>query len=202
MNHCPSCDYPLPRDRERIGARCPNCRDPLYESRSRPSRPARQGDGACALHPGQEAAGTCERCGNYYCIVCRTRWRDRILCPACVERALESREAAPEQARAHARQAVLGLVLGISAWLLLVLTGLLISSVGAMQGNGAVLFLGLVALLLILGSMLLGTIGLGQAAAAVRSRGAHMIVAVSGLILNGLFVGALVGFCIFSMWLL
>ena len=40
-----------------------------------------------------------------------------MLCVPCVERALESREATPEQARTHFRQALLSLLLGIGAWL-------------------------------------------------------------------------------------
>src|SRR5690348_14640211 len=97
MARCPSCVYPLPEDRERLGARCPNCRDPLYEPPGRVGRTAREGEGACAAHEGREAVGTCARCGNYFCEVCRTPWRGQVLCAACVERSLESGEAAPEQ---------------------------------------------------------------------------------------------------------
>lgn len=196
MNRCPSCDYPLPRDRNRLGARCPNCREPLYESRSRPSRPARPGEGACALHPGQEAAGACGRCGNYYCTVCRTRWRDRILCPACVERALESHEAAPEHTRAHRRQAVLGLLIGVGGWATLILAALVIF-LGNKTTNIGLLLL---AFLMILGAVVLAVLGLGQAAAAIRSRGPHMIAATSGLLVSGLFLGVFIGIYIFRLW--
>jgi len=196
MNHCPSCDYPLPYDRERIGARCPNCRDPLYEPPGRTSRPAREGEGACALHAGREAVGTCGRCGNYLCDVCRTRWRDQILCPACVERALQSREATPEQARAHTRQAVLGLVLGLSAWGIM-LVAVLVAAVAVGLKTPALILL---AFLLIIGAPLAGVLGLGQAAAALRSRGRHMIAAVAGLLVSGLFVGAFVGLFVFNLW--
>ena len=55
MARCPSCEYPLPDDRERLGARCPNCRDPLYEPPTRYSRPAREGEAACTAHKGMEA---------------------------------------------------------------------------------------------------------------------------------------------------
>src|SRR6516225_5045554 len=93
MARCPSCEYPLPENRERVGARCPSCRDPLYEP-----------------------PGPCGRCGNYLCEVCRTRWRDQVLCPACVERALSSDEATPEQAKAAFRQALVALLLGSGSW--------------------------------------------------------------------------------------
>ena len=197
MNRCPSCDYPLPHDRERIGARCPNCRDPLYEPPGRISRPAREGEGACAVHSGRETVGTCGRCGNFFCEICRTRWRDQIVCATCVERALASREATPEQARAHLRQAVLGLLLGIAAWGVFLLGQLM--GVAAIAANKNILLL-LVALVFMVGSAPLGVLGIGQAAAALRARGHHMIVATSGLLISGLFVGSFIGLFVFQLW--
>jgi hypothetical protein len=196
MSRCPSCDYPLPYDRERLGARCPNCRDPLYEPPGRVGRPAREDEGACALHAGREAVGTCGRCGNYFCEVCRTRWRDQVLCAACIERALQSREAAPEQARTHFRQAILGLLMGGGAWVVLLLAVLLIAV--AFVGKNVLLIL--LAFVLILGAVLLGVLGLGQATAALRARGPHMIAATSSMIISGLFLGAFIGFYIFRLW--
>jgi hypothetical protein len=58
----------------------------------------------------------------------------------------------------------------------------------------------LLALLLIVGAPLLGVLGLGQTAAALRSRGRHMIAAVAGLLVSGLFVGAFVGLFVFQLW--
>jgi hypothetical protein len=196
MSRCPSCDSPLPRDRERLGARCPTCLDPLYEPPDRVSRPTREGEGACALHAGRETVGTCGRCGNYFCEVCRTRWRDQVLCATCVERALASREATPEQDRAHSRQALLGVLLGIGAWGLFVGGILLANAAEAFKVPALVLLV----LLLIPGASLLGVLGLGQAAAALRTRGQHMIAATSGLIVSGLFVGAFIGFFVFQLW--
>lgn len=197
MNRCPSCDYPLPHDRERLGARCPNCRDPLYEPPSRVSRPAREEEGGCALHAGRESVGTCGRCGNYFCEVCRSRWRDQILCAACVDRALASREATPEQARAHFRQALLGLLMGFAAWLVFVLAVVLI--IGA-EAAGHSLFLVLLAFLIVLAALLLAVMGTGQAIAALRTRGQHMILATSGLILSALFLGVFLGRFVFVLW--
>src|SRR6185437_2278616 len=118
--------------------RCPNCRDPLYEPPGRVSRFTREDEGACALHAGRETVGTCGRCGNYFCEVCRTRWRDQILCAACAERALASREATPEQARTHFRQALLGLLLGLGAWVIFIL-GLLMIGAASFANNISVL---------------------------------------------------------------
>ena len=194
MAHCPSCDYPLPNDRERLGARCPNCRDPLYEPPGRGGRLAREGEGACALHTGQEAVGTCGRCGNYFCDVCRTRWRDQVLCAACVERALASREAAPGQARAQIRQAVLGLVLGGGAWVALILVVML-----SLASTPPVLMV-LLVLFLCAASALMGVLGLGQATAVLRTRGHHMILGVIGLIVSGLYMGVFIGLFTFVLW--
>jgi hypothetical protein len=201
MARCPSCDYPLPEDRERLGARCPNCRDPLYEPPARHSRPAREGDAACAVHAGRESVGTCGRCGNYLCAVCRTPWRNLILCAACVERALESREAAPEQTRAHARQAVLSVCLGGGAWLLTALMIVLIAVVTSATGQPSPGQLGLVLLagLVVLGDLFPAAIGMGQAVAALRVRGTHMILATIGLILGGLYLGAFIGLFTWSV---
>lgn len=51
----------------------------------------------CAVHPDQEAVGTCERCGLFGCVGCLGVTSGERLCPSCVRRrvaelpALESR---------------------------------------------------------------------------------------------------------------
>jgi hypothetical protein len=200
MARCPSCDYPLPEDRERLGARCPNCRDPLYEPPGRFGRPVREGETACTIHPGNEALGTCGRCGNYICEVCRSKWRGQLLCPACVNRALEANEAAPEQVRTHFRQAILALVFGGGAWVVTVLAFVV---VGLLAGGGTSQeFVGaaLMMMFLLLCATLIALFGVGQAAAALRTRGNHMILATIGLILSGLNVGGMIGLMVFAFW--
>jgi hypothetical protein len=196
MARCPSCEYPLPEDRERLGARCPQCRDPLYEPPGRVSRPARPQEGACAVHDGRESVGTCDRCGNYLCEVCRTPWRGQVVCAACAERALEAGEAAPEQTRAHTRQAVLAVGLGLATWVLAVLFFIVIA-VGQTGGQPVLVLLGVMALG---ADTIVAALGMGQAVAALRLRGPHMIVATAGMILCGLYMGALIGLFSFSVW--
>jgi hypothetical protein len=199
MARCPSCDYPLPEDRERLGARCPSCRDPLYEPIGRYGRPIRAGEAACAVHTGSESVGTCQRCGNYLCEVCRTPWQNQLLCAACVDRALQSREATPEQGRTHFRQALLGLCLGIATWVLglLIFVGTVL--IVAASGEMNVPLIALMMFLLV-GNAGVALFGVGSAAAALRTRGNHMILATIGLILSGLYVGALVGMMTMSIW--
>ena len=71
------------------------------------------------------------------CETCRTKWRDQILCAACVSRLLESKEASPEQSKTHLRQALLALGLGVGAWVVYVVAVvLLVVAVGAAQLQG------------------------------------------------------------------
>lgn len=204
MRYCPGCDARLPADREGVGARCPSCREPLYEPAGPGTRAAADGE-QCAAHPGMAAIGTCSRCGNYLCPVCRTRWQTQALCAACVDRALESGESAPQAAKAGRRQAVLALVFGIAAWavgglgvLLAIFAGVLI---GIEAGAGcAVVALMLTAFLLMVVSPALSALGIGQGAAAIRTRAGSLILATLGLVLSALHVGAAIGMACFSVW--
>ncbi len=198
MALCPCCEYPVPDDRERVGARCPNCHEPLYEPPERFGRPVREGEGACGVHPQCESVGPCGRCGTFMCETCRTKWRDQVLCAACVDRALESKEAAPEQARVQRRQAITALCTVIGAWLLSVL-GIVAAVVIVMSGGGrpdapATMLGGLMMIGMFLVGAGIALFGMGQAAAVLRARGSHMILATIGLVLGGLFVGLFIGF--------
>jgi hypothetical protein len=144
----------------------------------------------CALHPENVAAGTCRRCGNFYCPVCRTPWEDRLLCLTCVEQLLGQEGAVAEESKVHDRQALLGLLCGLGAWAC-VLFGVMMLTIMSLSPNGASLAgLGLV---LAVGSLLPAVLGVGQAAAAIRARGDRLILATFGLILSGLHVGAFLG---------
>jgi hypothetical protein len=193
MPRCPACRERLSGDLERQGARCPYCGQPLYDTDPGGSR--RREVGQCATHPDNPAVATCGRCGNYVCAVCRTRWRQRWLCAACVDRALEQKEAVPAEAAAHLRQALLALVLGGVSWGV-VLLGLVVAA-AAFDSKNFVL-VGLAGLAL-LGSPVASVLGLGQAVAAIRTRGDHMILATVALILCGLHVGSIIGLITFSL---
>ncbi len=195
MPRCNNCRGQLGDDRDQMGARCPHCRCPLFE-RSRDPHQVEAGMSAscpCTLHASNPAIGTCHRCGNFICTVCRTRWRNQVLCIACAERVLGSKETDTPDAQAHRRQAVLGLVFSGIAWAVAIF-GFFLIGVGLSQGSAeSVVFAGF-GMLILLVCPLPAILGLGQAAAAIRARGDHMILATVGLFLSGLNVGVMLGF--------
>jgi len=194
MLPCSVCGEPLSGEAEKIGARCPRCREPLYEHARDPHVSAK--GGACAVHPANGAVATCARCGNFVCAVCWTRWQGQALCAACVGRALEAGAALPAEAKAHRRQAVLALLFGVVAWVTSV--GSIFTMVlGVNDGNQGLATLGA---LLFFASPLAGVLGIGQGAAAIRARGDHMILATIGLLLGGLHAGMMVGMITFAIW--
>jgi hypothetical protein len=176
----------------------------LYEPPGRVGRPAREGEGQCPVHPGVETVGTCRRCGNYLCEVCRTRWRAFILCAACVQRALDAREAAPEIDTALRRQAILSLGLGAGLWavaILGVVLGSLLIAASLGGGNEAGAGLGVLLLAAALGvSGLMAVFGIGSAASVLRARGSYMLLATGGLFLCCLFLGGFIGMMTMSYY--
>src|SRR5262249_22223483 len=137
-------------------------------------------DALCAIHRRSRARGTCQRCGNYICQVCRTKLRGQMLCPACVERVLESQETTPQEARAHLWQAILAIVFGVAGWGVALL-GIILAGVGVESESMVLVGLGG---LTILASPVAAVLGAGQGAAAIRARGDHMIMATIGLLLS------------------
>jgi hypothetical protein len=116
-----------------------------------------------------------------------------------VDRALGSGEAAPEQKRAQLRQVLLSLGLGVAAWVLSFGAMLLMAVAAGASGRMNIGMVFLVAVIW-LGDMMLAALGLGQAATALRARGNAMILATVGLVLNGLYLGALLGLFSFTIW--
>jgi hypothetical protein len=196
MLDCRHCGEYLRGDVSRFGSRCPRCREPLYE---RPDGVRRQRDaqesrgGTCAVHPANIAVGPCPRCGVFMCGLCRTRWDNRTLCLACVERLMSGSERAPEDTRTHRRLALAALLLGILAWAL-TLPVIVVRGVGSVQGV-------LVALLILaMLSLIPALLGLGQAVSAIRMRGDRMVLATFGLALTGSQVGTVTGLLLLVIW--
>jgi hypothetical protein len=199
MARCPQCEYPIPDDRERAGARCSSCHDPLYEPPERFSRTAREGEASCGLHGHMESVGLCARCGEHLCEACRTRWRGTIVCAACANLALSSNEASSEQVRTHIRQANAAVQLCGGAWVVAVLTLCVLVLVSGGSSDFAVIITFL-SLLLLAGTALAAAVGVGQAVAALRTGGARSMAAALALALGGLYVGLLLGVGLFTLW--
>lgn len=203
MPRCHACRGLILGDRESTGARCPHCREPLYQQprdyRRGPLPEGITNGTRCTVHEGNVALATCQRCGNFMCEFCWTRWRGRSVCVACVERARTTDETTPFEVRAHYRRGVWAVVLGGSAWAItLIATVLLVlASAGTGETNAALIGL---SFLLVLPAPLAAVLGLGQAAAAIRTRGDHMILATMGLILSSTHVAFFIGALSFAIW--
>lgn len=198
MARCPTCDYPVPDNREGVGARCPSCRLPLYEPPGRVARPAREGEASCARHEGMESVGVCLRCGRYVCETCRTRWRGQILCAACVSKALATSEATPGQLREQRRQAVAAVVCGAAAWGTAALALTVLTRFGPDGKAGVVT--AFVAFLVVATNVFVAAAGAGQAVAALRGGGAYRALAFAGLVVSGLYAGVVLGAATLALW--
>lgn len=197
IRRCRFCHAVLQGDPEQLGARCPECRRALYErSASSPPEAEVIDPDLCSLHTTALAVSTCQRCGNFYCDVCRTTWQGRVMCLACVERALEIGDASPDVTQAHRRQAFLGVLFGTIAWLFAMLILIILGT-----GNNAtkVTMVGSCVFLALFGFGSAAA-GLGQAAAAIRTRGDRLVVATVGMVLSGLYLGMLLGYFGASLW--
>jgi hypothetical protein len=134
------------------------------------------------------------------CVVCRSRWRRRTICLACLERDLQSREVSPEEARVHFLQALWSLIFGVAAWAL-ALVGVLCVAIPMLADPEHPSLVGALVGVLIMGvAPLFAVPGLGLGATAIRSRGDHMILATIGLILSALMAGAIIGFQCLGVW--
>jgi hypothetical protein len=197
MIECRYCGEVFYAEPERVGARCRRCREPLYERREAAPHEPVAADASCSAHPRTPAVGACQGCGAHVCSVCRTRWRQQVLCPACFARAAEAKEVRPEESRAHRRQALLGVIFGVLAWAMTVGAAFLVLWVrpGA-RGDGPTVVAGLLGLTSFLPSLF----GVGQAAAAVRARGERLTLGTYGLVLCAAHIGALVGVLLLTLW--
>jgi hypothetical protein len=133
---CPSCGHGLLRNDVRDGlTRCYFCSTTYEALCFDPPAPATRvarlaaagpaGATACPQHPGNAAAGHCERCGILTCGVCQIEADRMRLCPACFERLSDEGALASTRVRFrdHARVAVVLAIVGLLLFFAGVLTG-------------------------------------------------------------------------------
>jgi hypothetical protein len=195
---CPNCGFPLPHDREHLGARCPSCHDPLYEPPTRMARPSREGEATCYVHGGMTSVGECAKCRHQMCETCRTRWRGKILCSPCVDNILCGQPDpgfdAPRflQARGAAG-------LGVATWLVGIPALLALGRLGSGGGTFAVVST-FVVLSVLLGNVLLASLAMGQAVASLRATQQYRELALTGLVLGGLYTALALGVGTLTIW--
>jgi hypothetical protein len=198
MLECPHCYRIFRTNPEKLGARCPKCRMPLFERPPR-RRPPDKNLGPCAKHPDSPAVSKCVRCGKLLCTVCRTRWHEEATCPECIERSAAAGEPTPQETQRQQRQAWTGVVLAAIGWVLLFSVAWPLVSLHAV-GSWPFLWVFLGTFLFFF-SAVPALIALGQGAAAIRLRGPLKGLAGGALVASGLQLGVLVGVIVFNLWL-
>lgn len=180
---------------EKIGARCPTCRLPLFE-KDRQRAPVVD-LGPCAVHADNVAVAKCQRCGKMMCAFCRTRWEEEIVCAECVTQSSREGGVSPSQARRRKRQASLSVALAFMGWsvLFLALWPLAALFKGSPDRGPATL-----ALMLFFGSFFFAVFAIGQAIAAIRERGPRLAAATCGLTVAGLQLGICLGLMVINIW--
>jgi hypothetical protein len=195
MIECRYCRRFFREDAETVGARCPRCRQPLYERPDPPRPPLLEGIKGCAVHPRQPSVGQCHRCRVAICSLCRTRWQSEVICPACMERVLRQPETARADPRVAQKLALASLFLGLAGWLLFLGAGLPIVFVRNLTKEGAII--AGVGLLL---SLIPAAFAFGQGTAAVRRRGPTLRLATAGLVLAASQLGLFLGVLLITVW--
>src|SRR5687768_6415881 len=173
---------------EKIGARCPTCRMPLFEKDRH--RPPVVDLGPCAFHKNNSAVAKCQRCGKMMCALCRSRWDEEIVCTACLDQGLQKGETSPRVLQTQNRQATWSLLLAISGWSLMLLALWPLSSLFRGQPDrGPASF----AAFLFFTSFFFSLFALGQAADCIRMRGQRLSIATWSLALAGTHLGISLG---------
>ena len=200
MLECPHCYRIFRANPDKLGARCPKCRQPLFE-RAPKRRPTDRDLGLCSRHPESQAVAKCARCAKLMCIACRTRWHDDATCPECIERAISADEPSAQETQRQQRHAWTGLILAIIGWFtaLCVFWPLVSLHSSAGAGSWANLWVHLGAFFFF-SSFVPALIALGQCAAALRLRGPQKPLATCGLVASGLQLGLLVAIVVLNLW--
>lgn len=155
-----------------------------------------RGERGCAIHPGNQAISVCARCQGGACEVCRTRWRDQVLCIACVESDIVSSRGTEALKKRNGQYASYSCVLSATAWAGFVLTCLTLALIcwvsGSSDLSSGVL---LVLLALYLAAGVIALFGIGFGLTVMRSPDCAVTTqrATIGMVLGGAYLGILLG---------
>jgi hypothetical protein len=122
MIECPYCYRVFRQPPEKLGARCPKCRMPLYEDPSKRRKNPDKDYGRCEQHPEAQAVTRCSRCDKPICQVCRTRWHEEPVCPRCVDESIADDEPSPREAQMQTKHAWISVILSAAGWMILLMT--------------------------------------------------------------------------------
>lgn len=198
MLECPHCYRVFRSNPEKLGARCPKCRMPMFEKG--PKRNAPDKDlGPCAKHPANAAVARCNRCTKLLCTACRTRWHDEPTCPECIELSIASGEPTAQETQRQQQQAWTGIVMAVVGWFSALAIFWPLASLHSASGT-------LLGFWLVLGTVFFSfsfapaLLAVGYSAAALRLRGPSKALATCGLVGAGLQLGILVGIVVLNLW--
>jgi hypothetical protein len=112
---------------------------------------------------------------------------------------LAAQEATPEHLREPLRQSVTALTMGAGVWVTAGISLLVLRWFDASSGKGGII--ATFAVFVILAAcVLLAAIGTGQALAALRERQGPRTLALTGLVVTGLYIGAAMGLGVLGLW--
>jgi hypothetical protein len=198
MLECPHCYRMFRGSPDKLGSRCPKCRQPLFE-RPPKRRPTDRDLGPCARHADLAAVAKCVRCGKLLCVTCRTRWNEEAACPDCIALSVRTGEATPQETLRQQRLAWTGLVLSVVGWFAALLVCWPLVSIHAGSGEWTRFWVWL-GMFFFFASFIPALIALGQSAAALRLRGPMQALATCGLVAAGSQIGLLVGVVVLNLW--
>jgi hypothetical protein len=197
MIECPYCYRVFRQPPEKLGARCPKCKMPLYEDPARRKKSAEKDHGPCEQHPESPSIARCTRCDKPMCQTCRTRWHEEPVCPKCVDESIADDEPSPREAQLQTKQAWVSIILGMAAWMLLLLTLAPLSMFHQAPVGRMIIFM---TFFLFFVSLVPAVFGLGHAMSALRLRGDHGKLATFGLGCTGAQLGIAIGIIVLNIW--
>jgi hypothetical protein len=197
MIECPYCYRVFRQPPEKLGARCPKCRMPLYEDPAKRKKSPEKDYGACAQHPEAASITRCSRCETPICQACRTRWHEESVCPKCVDESIADDEPSPREAQLQTRHAWISVLLGLGAWIVMFMTLAPLSTFPQKPVVSIILFL---TYFFFFSSFLPGAFGLGHAVSAIRLRGDHGKLATVGLVGAGSQLGVALAIIVLNIW--